>query len=68
MEEITGHVFSVSFRQANKINHEKTNNPPQMNRVVNSRQSAFKNQIMKIEKEINHSLELELYDKLPQEF
>jgi hypothetical protein len=30
MEEITGHVFSVSFRQASKINHDKTYTPPQM--------------------------------------
>jgi hypothetical protein len=68
MEEITGQVFSVSFRKASNINHDKTYTPPQMNRVFNSRKSDFKNQIMKIEKERNHSSELDLYDKLPQEF
>jgi hypothetical protein len=52
MEEI---VLSVSFRQVSNINHDKTYTPPQMNRVVNSRESDFKNQIMKKKKkEINH--------------
>ena len=41
MEEITGQVFSVSFRQARNINHDKTQSSSQMNRVVNSRQSDF---------------------------
>jgi hypothetical protein len=60
MEEITGQVFSVSFRQASNINHDKTYSPSQMSRVVNSRQSDFKNQIVKIEKERSHSLRQEL--------
>jgi hypothetical protein len=68
MEEINGQVFSVSFIQAGSINHGKTYTQPQMNRAVNSRQSASKNQIMKIEKERNHSSEKESYYKLPQEF
>jgi hypothetical protein len=42
MEEIKGQVISVSFREASNINHDKTYSPPQMNRVVNSRQSEFK--------------------------
>jgi hypothetical protein len=68
MEEITGQVFSVSFRQASNINQDKTYTQPQMNRVVDSRQSAFKNQVTKIEKERNRSSEIELCDELQREF
>ena len=63
MEEITGQVFSVSFRQARNINHDKTQSSSQMNRVVNSRQSVFNESNSELEKERNQSIRLELLDE-----
>jgi hypothetical protein len=63
MEEITGQVFSVSFRQASKINHDKTYSQSQMFRVVNSRQSDCNESNNEPEKERNQSIRLELLDE-----
>jgi hypothetical protein len=64
MEEITGQVFSVCFRQASNINHDKKYTPPQMNRAVNSRQSDFNESNNDIGKERDQSQRQELLIKL----